>query len=63
MPGDFPTWGAMLSIQRASQSQQLEVNMAFVDPNNPSKAGIDLDAFPAFGTKIRLPTFNAVVTA
>jgi hypothetical protein len=63
MPGDFPTSGAMLSIERASQGEQLEINMAFVDPNNPSKAGIDLDAFPAFGTKIRLPTFDAVVTA
>jgi hypothetical protein len=63
LPGDFPSSGAMLSIERASLGDRLEINMAFVDPTTPTKAGIDLAAFPAFGTKIAFPTFDAVVTA
>jgi hypothetical protein len=60
-PSDSPLTGISLNIVRASVSGPFDLNISYVDPNDPKKAGIDLQAYPAFGTKIRMPTFDAVV--
>ena len=60
---DVPTGGLALGIIRASAGARLEVNMSYVAPGDPSRAVIDLTAFPAFGTTIKMPTFDAVVVA
>jgi len=63
LAGDVPTAGASLNIVRGSVNSPFDFNFSFVDPANPKTCGIDLTAFPAFGTKIKFPTFDATVTS
>ena len=58
---DSPLTGISLNIVRASVSGPFDLNISYVDPNDPKRAGIDVQAYPAFGTKIKMPTFDAVV--
>lgn len=60
-PSDSPLTGIVLNIARASVPGPFDLNVSYVDANDPKKAGIDVQAYPAFGTKIKLPTFDAVV--
>jgi hypothetical protein len=60
---DFPTTGTSLHIVRASVAGPFDLNISYVDPNDPRKAGIDLKAYPVFGTKIKIPTFDAEVVS
>jgi hypothetical protein len=48
---------------RASVAGPFDLNISYVDPNDPRKAGIDLKAYPVFGTKIKIPTFDAEVVS
>jgi hypothetical protein len=61
--GDAPQEGISLNIHRESDPSTFQINFSFVDPANPKKSGIDLVAYPAFGTKIKLPTFDAAVVS
>ncbi len=61
--GDVPIDGISLNIHRASDPSPFQLNFSFVDPAEPKKCGIDLTAYPAFGTKIKFPTFDATVTS
>jgi hypothetical protein len=61
LPDDVPSTGKRLQIYRASQNNEVEITFCYVDPADPSKCGIDLALFPAFGTKIKLESFDATV--
>ena len=61
LPSDIPLSGSSLNILRASLHQPFDLNLSYVDPADPRKAGVDLAAYPAFGTKIKLPTFDAAI--
>ena len=65
LPSDVPSSGIALHISRASARDNFGdmLNVSYVDPADPNKAGIDLAAYPAFGTVIRFPTFDAVVVS
>ncbi len=61
LSGDVPFTGILLGIARESAKDAFDMNFSYVDPTNPKKSGIDLSAYPAFGTKIKLATFDATV--
>ena len=61
VPGDVPAFGVSLNIQRTSVHSPFDLNISFVDPSTPNKCGIDVTTYPAFTTKIKLPTFDATV--
>jgi len=63
LASDFPISGISLSIKRASIQGPFDPILSYVDPSDPKKAGIDQAAYPIFGTKVPLPTFDATVTA
>ncbi len=63
LPGDFPQSGISLSVHRASVTGPFDLNFSFVDPADPKKSGVDLTIYPAFGTKLKLSTFDATVTS
>lgn len=60
--GEVPADGGMLSICRASDPSILQLNFSFVDFASPRACGVDVTTFPAFLTKIKIPTFDATVT-
>jgi Leucine-rich repeat (LRR) protein len=63
LAADTPSSGASLSIVRASREGRLELNLSYVDPDDPRKAGIDTTRYPVFAERITFPTFDAEVVA
>lgn len=61
--GDVPQDGISLNIHRESDPSSFQLNFSFVDPADPKKCGIDLATYPAFATKIKLPTFDATIVS
>jgi hypothetical protein len=57
---DFPLTGIVLGI---TPEKFAELNLSYVDPTDPRKAGIDLTAFPIFGSKVIVPTFDLTVVS
>jgi len=60
---DLPLTGIALNIVRDSVHSPFDLNLSYVDPSDPKKAGIDLSAYPIFSSKIKLPTFDATVVS
>ena len=59
VPVDVPLTGVLINLVRPNKL--LDFNLTYVDLNNPQKSGFDLSAFPAFETKTKLRTIDAVV--
>jgi hypothetical protein len=59
VPGDVPLTGVLINLVRPNKL--LDFNLTYVDLRNPQKSGFDLSAFPAFETKTKLRTIDAVV--
>jgi hypothetical protein len=62
LPSDFPMSGSSISVVRASQAgKPFDLNFAYVDRATPGKAVVAVDRFPVFASKVKLPSFDAVV--
>ncbi len=61
--GDAPQHGISLNIARASAGDDFDINFSYVDPADATRCGIDVVTYPALGTKVPLPTFDAVVVS
>jgi len=52
-----------LSVTRSSLGDKMDLNYSYVDPSDPKRCGIDTTLYPAFATRFKAITFDALVVS